>query len=122
MVFFGNWDFWVVRGKRVRRTKENAVLGGLQHTKVVIAVTSCNNLEVKLLEMLHGLSLVVGGSETVVGYGSVFIDCKFMAKKRGISKLFHERVRKFTKGIRKDDELVSRAKLIDEFECSGQRA
>ena len=38
VVFFSNWNFWIVRGKRVRRTKENAVLGGLKHTEVVVAV------------------------------------------------------------------------------------
>jgi hypothetical protein len=112
MVFFGNWDFWVVRGKRVRRTKENAVLGGLEHTEVVVAVATGNNFEVKLLQILYGLSLVVGDPKAVIGDGSVFIDFEFMAKKRGISKLFHERVCKFTKSVRENDKLVGRAKFV----------
>ena len=95
----------------VRGAEKAALVGLLEHARVVEGVTRSEHLEVEVLQVLHDLRLLVVKTQ-VVTLDHVVFDFQVVAEDSWESEVLHDGVGEFLERVRKNDHLGFVAELV----------
>ncbi len=111
---------WVVGLDVVGWAEEDALVGGLEHSDVVVGVAECYDIVFEAFEGFDGFAFGVGLSEFVVGDASVLVGFEAVAEEEGVFEFIHEWLRELDEGVADDGEACEFAYFAYELERTGE--
>ena len=110
-VGLGGFELRELGNDGVRGAEEAALVGLLEHARVVEGIAACEHLEVQVLQVLHDLRLLVVEAQ-VVALDHVVFDFQVVAENRRESEVLHDGVGEFLERVRKNDYLGFVAEFV----------
>jgi len=105
----------------VRGAEEAALVGLLEHARIVEGIARGEHLEVEFLQVLHDLRLLVAHAQ-VVTFDHVVFDHEIMAEDCRESEVLHDGVGKFLERVRENNHLRFVAEFVHEVACAVQKS
>ena len=105
----------------VRCAEEAALVGLLEHARVVEGIARGEHLEVQVLQVLHDLRFLVGEAQ-VVTLDHVVFDFQIVAEDRRESEILHDGVGEFLERVRKNNHLGFVAELVHKVSGAVEQA
>lgn len=101
--------------------EQQADLGLLEHTDVVVGITRGDDFVVQRLECLHGMAFRIRLPESITGEAAVVGDLQAMAQDDGIAQLGGQGARKLVVGIGQNHDLEPASEPGEKPGRAGQR-
>ena len=95
----------------IRRAEEAALVGLLEHARIVEGVSRSEHLEVQVLQVFHDLRFLVGEAQ-VVTLNHVVFDFQVVAEDSRETEILHDGVGEFLERVRKNNHLGFVAEFV----------